>query len=224
MYDPAKAFFVPKVHPAQRTFPIFGHYRGGTSMVAGLLRQMGLYLGERVDPGNNEDPDFRDAPRAKLIEMIHRRNAEHDVWGWKDPGLYRTIGQDFGLLRNPFSIVILRDVFACAQAELWRGQTNDVFTTLRRKQDEQSKMISFMDRIYAARRPMLVISYDRTIVNPERAVDQLIAFTGLSVDEATRQRATAFVQPERGNGDPTIEPTPREVLSRGVAASEAIAV
>lgn len=212
MYPPGCAFHATGTLPAERTIVIGGHYRGGTSMVAGLLKIFGLPIGDRLDLGNNEDLDLRDATEEKILQVVATRNAEHAVWGWKDPGVHRTIRSCHSALRNPRFVFVLRDVFACAQAERWKGQAPDVFLAMKRKHEEQTRMLSFLDRIHAARRPLFVLSYDRALSNPERAVDQLAVFTGFALDPETRRRAIAFIEPERGHGVPEHPPASRAFL------------
>jgi len=79
----------------QRTYIIFGLVRGGTSMVAGILRAGGLDLGEGLSDNHEDqgfvtqDPDGHLIPRAernaRLYERIVERNKEQSVWGWKYP-------------------------------------------------------------------------------------------------------------------------------------------
>jgi len=50
--------FNPKELGEKRTFCVLGSPRGGTSMASGLLRMLGVSMGENLDPDNNEDQDF----------------------------------------------------------------------------------------------------------------------------------------------------------------------
>lgn len=212
LYPPACAFHADAPLPRERTIAVGGQYRGGTSMVAGLLRILGVPIGRNLEPGNNEDLELRNATDARLQEVVARRNAEYEVWGWKDPGLHRSLYHSFSVLRNPRFVIVLRDVFACAQAEKWKGVTKDVVTMLRRKHDEQTRILGFVDRILAARRPLLLVSYERTLVNPARCVEQLAQFVGIPLDPPTRRRAIEFVEPERGHGDPDSPTASRDFL------------
>ena len=94
-------------------------------MVACCLRELGVYMGD-VRNATYEDPAFstlierlRTVDGAgdeasltwtELRELIQQRNAEHDVWGWKVPGLFAP--KLLSELRNPCVIVAHRDLVA----------------------------------------------------------------------------------------------------------------
>lgn len=213
MYEPTLALNVPPSAPPQRTAVVFGHYRGGTSMVAGLLRVLGVPMGEKLEGGNNEDQDFQNASARRVIELIEQRNRGHDVWGWKYPGLFANAAHFYRRLRNPYFVVILRDVLACAQGEVWRGALRDPYAALKLKHAQQTQMLGFVDQAVRDRLPVLVVSYERSLMNPSRLVDSLARFLGLAPTSEVRRAAIATIQPERGNGDPFAGPAPREHLA-----------
>lgn len=219
MYPPATLFNLPEVHADQRTLAVLGHYRGGTSMMAGLLRVFGVFMGDQIQYGNNEDVEFQRADAKKVLPLVAKRNAEHDVWGWKYPGLYLTGSEWCWSLRNPYYVAVLRDVVACAQGEVWRGQYKDVFATVRLKHEQQSVMLDFLGTAIRMRRPVMLVSYDRALVNPELLVDQLAQFAGIELDAAARGRAIASVMPERGHGDPFSPPAERSGLEAAILSN-----
>ncbi len=98
---------------------MLGVPRGGTSMIAGLLRLIGIPMGERIDVASNEDLDFPEARASgpALSELIRRRNEQFEVWGWKDPLSYTYFEQVLTYLRNPHIIAIFRDPVAVALRE-----------------------------------------------------------------------------------------------------------
>lgn len=88
---------------AQRTYVTFGLERGRTSPVAGVLRALGLCLGE-IDEGNNEDKSFHNKTLHQMRATIAERNEEHDVWGWKYPTAVNYLPALMKAIRNPFFV------------------------------------------------------------------------------------------------------------------------
>ncbi len=198
---PTVAYHQPAAVPDQRSIVTFGHFRGGTSMVAGILRMLGLFMGNRVEAGNNEDTEFKDAPSDVIRRRIRERNAAHDVWGFKYPGVFENGEEWIDALRNPFFVFVSRDPLASAQGEVFRRAFDDEFEALRTKVEHQVKMQALLERIMRRGDPLLLISYERALRYPRELVDALGDFVGLEVTDETRERAVGFVEPERGHAD-----------------------
>ena len=118
--------------PDQKTFVVLGNYRGGTTMIAGILMALGVHMG---DPStmriHREDRDFWQQPCHVVQSLIRFRNQQHDVWGWKDPAVVNFVERLH--LRNPHYIAIFRDPLAVAKSEEARADTihfPNKFTTL----------------------------------------------------------------------------------------------
>ncbi len=206
MTKPTVAYNVPSRLPDQRTILVTGHFRGGTSMVAGILRMLGLFMGDRIEGGNNEDAEFKDAPANVVRARIRERNAVHDVWGFKYPGIFLTAAEWIGDVREPFVVCIVRDVLASAQSEVFRRQFDDEFQALRKKCEQQQQMMAFLELIHARRHPLLLISYERTLQYSRHVVDALASFVGVDASEEDRRAAAEYVMPERGHGTPDEPP------------------
>ncbi len=206
MTRPTVAYNVPSRLPDQRTILVTGHFRGGTSMVAGILRMLGLFLGDRIERGNNEDLEFKDAPVSAIRARIRERDAAHHVWGFKYPGVFLTGAEWIDEVRNPIVVCIMRDLLACAQSEVFNRQFADELDALRSKCDHQTKLMQFLEVVKARRRPFMLISYERALQHPRDVVDSLAAFAGLDAPEETRRNAADFVTPERGHADPEANP------------------
>src|SRR5919109_2331896 len=117
---------------AQRTFVVLVTVHGGTSMIAGLLRLLGIYMGANLD-STHENKEFRDAllgDRTRLDRclaplriftsyrpLVARYNREHAVWGIKDPLLTFYLPLLAGYWRNPAYILVLRNLVAAAASQ-----------------------------------------------------------------------------------------------------------
>lgn len=175
-----------------KTYIVLGNMRGGTSMVAGTMRILGINMGDNIDPHNHEDLDLQHRHYLHMRDLVAKKNEEHNVWGWKDPMLIDQIYDVIDLcpLRHPIFIVVHRDAVATTQALVreegwgWHLAFNHVAAQTIRLFDFQS---SYPNHIS--------ISYEKSLADPKSLVDKMISHFGLEVDEETRQRAIDFIAP-----------------------------
>lgn len=203
-----------------RTFCVLGVPRGGTSMVSGLLAQLGVPMG--VDPGdaNQEDPEFilhsgmrttfTDAAESDkkreyldhLEAVVERRNRDNKVWGWKDPIAGYYVADLATRLRNPHYVVVTRDPAAVATRELVHAKSKDpslLSLLLRRALVEYAAINDF---VLDSGRPALFISYERALRHPAELIRTLHGFIdpGAEGDPARLDELVRYVEPERGTG------------------------
>lgn len=202
---------------------VFGAPRGGTSMVAGALRILGADMGARQGVGNNEDLDIQEArgsvtelanphsgafrtALSRMRPLIERRAAAGTAWGWKDPHgvLYAAQVQD--LLPAPRLICVFRDPQAAAERVHLLTQ-KPLLTAM-----EETLTLYQLCRTYLERctLPAALVSYEKSLVRPERFVEQLIDYCGLSPTGTQTEAAIAFCYPERGHGSPNDPGWPRQ--------------
>jgi hypothetical protein len=176
--------------PAQRTLVVMGSYRGGTSMVAGILRLLGVFMGYNLGRTNNEDLDFQEERDfSPLGPHIRRRNEALDVWGWKFPGSLGYIETILPQLRNPYFLIICRDPVAIAQREHVLG--NYTFgEALRLATLHQFKLITFA---YRTPHPVFLISYERSLRGKGGFVKDLAAFAHLPVSGERAETISSFI-------------------------------
>jgi hypothetical protein len=98
-----------------RTYIVFGVMRGGTTMVAGVMRALGLPMGGEVNEDNQESAEFADRPIEQMTAAIEAHNRAHPVWGWKYPNAADYLDRLWPHLRNPHLICIFRDPVANGQ-------------------------------------------------------------------------------------------------------------
>lgn len=87
-------------------------------MVAGLLRILGVNMGDNIDPTNHEDLDLQHRHPIHMRELIREKNERYDEWGWKDPLVVDHIEDLFDLcdIRYPVVFVVFRDIVATAES------------------------------------------------------------------------------------------------------------
>ncbi|MBD8507179.1 hypothetical protein HT102_11850 [Hoyosella sp. G463] len=185
-------------------------------MVAGLLHQLGVNMGARVDPSNQEDIDFlthrgirrifwnraENAKRKEYIKharsLISARNASYETWGWKDPISSYYISDIHRLLINPHYIFVVRDAAAVASREMKHSGdvvAGDSINLMGRALKEYSDCLSFVSGVGS---PALVISYERALRHSLDTVKLVSEFAGISsLEPGRREELAQYIQPER---------------------------
>ena len=199
----------PNSAEAQRTFVVLGTVHGGTSMIAGLLRLLGIYMGPNLD-STHENKQFREALLGNRTALDHflapfrlvtayRRvvrqfNQEHPVWGVKDPLLTFCLPVVARYWRNPVYILVLRDPVTTAASQALHFQ--------RPFEKRLTKVLTsyrWLTRFATASgRPLLVINYEAAMQNKEEVVQALLDYCGTPVDTERYQAALAFMDGQKG--------------------------
>lgn len=167
---------VDNIRQSQKTLIVIGVVRGGTSMVSGLLRGMGVFMGDDLD-NNHEDPIFVSRKRPLIRETIEHRNKNHGIWGWKYPEAAYYLDDIWQEIRNPYLICVQRDAAANASAQVrWHNKKplkamSDVLL-------DSQRNLSLISRKDC---PRLVVSYEKAILNPDTFVSELEEFTCLKM-------------------------------------------
>jgi len=173
----------------EATYIVIGVPRSGTSMVAGILRILGIYMGENIKPGKHEDTDILWQQPPKIIKTIKHRNATQKVWGFKDPNCARYIGLIEPYLINPRYIYIKRSLPKTVESDLRRGQKSRRHATRR-----NTAYKSVYDTI-EQKRTCLSLEYDIVVACPTETVDLISQFCGNTATKEQRSRAVEFIQP-----------------------------
>ena len=180
---------------ACKTVLVLGAPRGGTSMVAGTLSKLGIYLGPNFrlaplfeNPELNLCAQKKDSAQAKNI--IARFNESHPVWGMKvlPGGWWFFLARR--LFRQPVYIVVFRDILAIAKRRelaLDKALFKEMFS---------SNNLNFWLLVFLAftKRPVLMLSYEKAVLNPGSFVNGLASFLGVS-DPALLEEAVQFIKP-----------------------------
>lgn len=194
--DPSRqpcSALTPATDTEQKTVIVLGVSRGGTSMAAGLLSLLGVAMGKTLSAGSHEDPAFHNHDVAALRKLITERNAEHDLWGWKYPHTLDYLGKIHGQLRNPHFVVIYRDAMSVAQA-FQRADGTDLKVALKDAQRRYDKLTRFC---LDCDDPLLTISYEKAINNPNALLRELSRFCGTSMSLDLKARCLQFIEPGR---------------------------
>lgn len=171
------------VHDRPRTYVIFGAMRGGTSMVAGVMRGLGVNIGPDLDENNQESRAFNGPSVEDMAQTLHAQNATNDVWGWKNPNAADYLDRIWPDIRNPHLICVMRDPVANAQGlNRWHpmGRVQSAQETVLRLQKN-------LNMISLRRCPSLMISYEKALNAPDLFIDEFGSWLGVDADAARKK-------------------------------------
>jgi len=161
-------------HPAQRTFVCFGVPRGGTSAIAGTMQRLGVWIGDDLTD-NYEDADFVRRTVPHMVDAVRQRNEQRDVWGFKCPDAVNYLDRIIPEIRNPYLVVVYRDVVATMKGHMrWH---------------ERNHLHSFHEVIIQQHRnwflierwkvPTALVSYEKAVTYPRVFAHALSHFMGV---------------------------------------------
>jgi hypothetical protein len=182
----------------ETTLIVAGLPRSGTSMVAAILLDLGVFMGERIDGAVFEDVEFAAAvesgQRDALSQIITQRNTAHRLWGFKRPEAYKHLDRLCAACRNPRIIVMFRDILAIAIRNSIAMQLDPVQSLPRLLNDYQA-LLRALERVRA---PMLLLSYEKCVQFPVETVREIASFAGIEITDEIAKDAAALIE----NGNP----------------------
>jgi len=183
-----------------RALLLTGNPRGGTTFIASVAHHLGIPLGKRRP--RYEDRKLRylllgnepDEGHVKLEAAIRKREAAHEVWGWKLPAISRHFDLVDGLVRRPIYVMVFKEPVSVAMR---RANTRNpaVLTTMRNTMLFNLRMLDFLDN---TKRECVLVSYDRAIRNQAAFVRDLAEIAGVSVTDA---RIAEIVEAVKADND-----------------------
>lgn len=182
------------VHPSagvmerQRTVVVLGVERGGTSMVAGVLRALGVDMGRQAGL-NHEDPRFLRDDETHLRHVIRTRNQDSDLWGFKMPKAVFHLDMLDTTLRNPYYVIVHRNLAAVADSWHQRG-AGTYLDTIERALTYHVRLVAHCRK---TKRPVVMVNYERAAKDPAIMVRELVSFLRLQPDEEHLHRALLMV-------------------------------
>ena len=163
-----------------RTYIVFGVMRGGTSMVGGVMRALGIFMGDNIDENNQESADFANGKIADMKETIRRNNEEHEIWGWKYPNAADYVDRLWPSIRKPHLVCVFRDCVANGQGlNRWHpfGGIQGVQEGLLRQQKN-------INLISLRQAPAILISYEKAERNKSLFLKELSELVGMPADHS----------------------------------------
>jgi hypothetical protein len=179
-----------------RTVIVLGVGRGGTSVIAGCLRSLGVCMGRDIHPLKHEwSPVVYSSDGRLDLDATYRAvaamDAEFPLWGWKSPrdfGLFETVG---GLLRDPGFIFVTRDILESALS----GAAQQDMPVELGLYEAATVYRRIADSLRYLPWPTMVVSYRDALEKSEELVTVLCSFLDIDPGSAAKKQATDFIQP-----------------------------
>lgn len=196
MRDQLKHVVLNREFGVVRTVAVFGPGRGGTSVIAGCVRALGVCMGAMPHPYKHEWSPIVRRPDDKVDlaatrQIIEQMNTDYEWWGWKFPSDVFHIETVTAFLRDPGFIVVTRDLTEIALSSLARQDVP--FELSLYEAAKVSRCIA--ERMLFWPWPILVIPFAEALQEPNALVEVLRAFLQINPDEAMQKQACEFVQP-----------------------------
>lgn len=180
-------------HADPKTIVILGVARGGTSMVAGAAREMGIDLGSHLGE-NHEDKRFIEKNLKSVRARIAARNEEAETWGWKMPHSLEYIEKIEGELRNPHIVLVWRNTLASAISQVNRSNA-DIQVAL---DFSAGRLMEMVQKVKLLNSPTLMINYEAAIQDKEEFLKVYSEFLGVELTDEMQDRCLKFIDPAVG--------------------------
>lgn len=174
---------------------VVGTARGGTSMVAGAMAKLGVYMGD-----NAKSPVFEDTRLSNFFEknnitdavdVVREYSETYKTWGWKRPKSIDRLDDVQKIFGDARYIFIYKDILSIANRNSI-SMLSGVLPGMRRALEQYSKTLKFLssDPRYA-----MMVSYDKAINTPSNFVSEIIQFLNIEPTKTQIQEATDFIVP-----------------------------
>jgi len=176
---------------------VTGLGRSGTTMVSRVLSALGLFMGERVSKGTNEDKDFRNIIKSgslgKFKKLCRERDEQFKRWGFKYPAARHNLVELTAAMRSPRVVVTSRDPLATAirTAAATKAEVMPTFDQALRR------TLRLLASVQQLECPVLLLSYEKALTRPRDCASALAGFCGIDADEETIEAASRKIH----NGD-----------------------
>lgn len=187
----------PASEQVKRTYVVLGAPRGGTSMLAGIMRILGIYMGPADQLGHqHEDPAFRmETSLETKLDTIRARSDQHDVWGWKMPNSIHYIEQIEEHIVNPHYVAIYRNPLSIAKSSAQRDGRDFDLNLIDVATNHYAKMNGFLrDNTH----PCIAASFESARAKPRAFASELASFCQVTTNQEVLDRCFQFVHRKPG--------------------------
>jgi hypothetical protein len=174
---------------------VIGPARSGTSMIAGTLHQLGLFMGDSAT-----SPVYEDTKLAELIEsgelggaleVMNDYTSRGPKWGWKRPSSVDRLHDIHRLFGAPVYVFVYKDLLSIGVRNSI-SMKSDPFSSMEMALNQYKACLDFISEVnpYA-----LHVSYEKAVRNPENLVAALIRFCQIDPSPDQIESAIEFIKP-----------------------------
>ncbi|MBN2342326.1 MAG: hypothetical protein JXX29_15480 [Deltaproteobacteria bacterium] len=180
-----------------KTVIVLGVARSGTSMVAKVLAELGVFMGSERNNVVYEDTEIaalmeEEFDKKKLKDLIHQRNAAHSIWGFKRPPAVRYIHKFEKYFTNVHYVIPFRDIMAISQRNVLSMEI-DAMKSIKLAIRRNDELMQFVRKV---KRPCFLFSYEKAITKKQKFVSGLAEFLDISLAEEALNNALNCIQPD----------------------------
>lgn len=174
---------------------VVGTARGGTSMIAGALAKLGVFMGDRAAPPVYEDVRLSEAFEKKDDESIKSITSEysinHERWGWKRPSSINYLEYVEKQIDSPSYIFVFKDILSIAQRNSI-SMLSDILPSMEGALKQYGSCLNFLKN---GNHHAMLVSYDKAVTSPAILIDSLIEFCQITPSREQISDAISFIQP-----------------------------
>ena len=203
----------------QKTIVVLGSGRGGTSVMAGLLKIIGVDMGNTIHPtkfnprGSFEDEDFVEMNRkilnrpnkdfsGEIQTLIKHKSKGKKLWGWKNPSTILTIDKYLPYLTNPYFVIIIRNPINNALSMVKYSYDNKLdfpqpltlMEAINRVHQSHQKILEIAKKYPQI--PKLFVSFENLINDPIKEMQKVAKILEITLNNKDFNRIKKFIIPE----------------------------
>lgn len=168
----------------EATIVATGLGRSGTTMLARIMEESGLEMGERLTGNTREYKELqvmiKSGDHLAFENFCKAQSRKTPKWGFKVPAFRNRMAAYEVSMMQPRFIVIFRDILAISLRN-----NIAIGTELMSAIGNALKGYSvLLDNIAKLKSPVLMISYEKALQFPERTVAEMTGFMGLTLSQA----------------------------------------
>ncbi len=164
---------------APPTIIVIGCGRGGTSAISTIINELEIFTGRNSTPPTYEDANLAHALESKDLNaarnIILDYNKKHNIWAYKRPSSIEFLETIHKTFINPAYIFIFRDPQSVAFRASQTEQT-DHLDSIQKTLLNYQRAVDFIKKHNPTG---LIISYEKTVLNPQNVIQQIAELAGV---------------------------------------------
>ena len=188
----------------KRPIVVIGTARGGTSMIAGTLAKLGVFMGDRAVSPVYEDVRLSEAFEKKDFNLVKsimdEYSSKYEKWGWKRPSSIDYLDVVEKTMDSPSYVFIFKDILSIAQRNSI-SMLSEILPSMQNALRQYENVLKFLKK---GKYHAMLVSYDKAVSYPEDLVTSLISFYKLSPNQNQIAEGISFIKP---NSDAYLDAT-----------------
>jgi len=189
------ALNAPSMKEEAKTIIVVGVARGGTSVVAGTLHALGVFMGGAQSPVFEDlklSLAFEKKSKESFKSVVEEYNQKNDIWAWKRPSSLYELNMVAKTVRNPYFIFVFRDFVSISNRNSI-SMKFDFKKGLVSALDDYAKIVKFIKK---TNYPSLFVSSEKAVSNKEHFIEAVSEFCQLTPTQEQKSKALTFISPD----------------------------